>query len=444
MVVISDDAGATWKSENAIVWSNDGQPTGAFSLNGIPNIPTPISIPLSQYIGKNIKIGFYVESTRENADNDLHLDNIKVLKMSIVPPTVETLDATDITDHSATLNKNVIQGTYPIDDQDQGFVYQKVEVAGALMTRIQNAHITGLTSGTKYKFWAYAIVEGKEYVGEVKTFTTLGVAPPKPTVTTGEATNVGYTTATLNSTIVADPSEPTTQRGWKYRKSSDTTWLISFVPNLTDLTHDTEYSFRAFASTANYPIVEGSTLTFKTKRHSAPTVKTKEAVIINCNEAKLGMNIAMGSETDIIEKGWNYRKVGEVDWINTKTDVVRGLFENTNYEFYAYVVTQNYPRNYGDTLRFTTPVCTNIDGVEYRLNIYPNPANEQVSVYVDNLQNGAEVRIVDMLGKTVGSYSIGRGDNKVDIDLSALAEGVYLVRIVSDNNIATERLIINR
>ena len=444
MVVISDDAGATWKSENAIVWSNDGQPTGAFSLNGIPNIPTPISIPLSQYIGKNIKIGFYVESTRKNADNDLHLDNIKVLKMSIVPPTVETLDATDITDHSATLNKNVIQGTYPIDDQDQGFVYQKVEVAGALMTRIQNAHITGLTSGTKYKFWAYAIVEGEEYVGEVKTFTTLGVAPPKPTVTTGEATNVGYTTATLNSTIVADPSEPTTQRGWKYRKSSDTTWLISFVPNLTDLTHDTEYSFRAFASTANYPIVEGSTLTFKTKRHSAPTVKTKEAVIINCNEAKLGMNIAMGSETDIIEKGWWYRKVGEVDWINTKVDHVKGLFQNTNYEFYAYVVTQNYPHNYGDTLRFTTPVCTNIDGVEYRLNIYPNPANEQVTVYVDNLQNGAEVRIVDMLGKTVGSYSIAGGDNKVDIDLSALAEGVYLVRIVSDNNIATERLIINR
>ena len=88
--------------------------------------------------------------------------------------------------------------------------------------------------------------------------------------------------------------------------------------------------------------------------------------------------------------------------------------------------------------------CTNIDGVEYRLNIYPNPANDQVTVYVDNLQNGAEVRIVDMLGKTVGSYSIAGGDNKVDIDLSALAEGVYLVRIVSNNNIATERLIINR
>lgn len=443
MVVISDDAGATWKSENAIVWSNDGQPTGAFSLNGIPNAATPISIPLSQYIGKNIKIGFYAESSLSNADNDLHIDNIKVLKMSIVPPTVETLAATDITDHSATLNKNVVQGTYPIDDQDQGFWYQ-AEITGALKTRTTNANLTGLTSGTKYNFWAYAIVEGVEYVGEVMSFTTLGVAPPMPTVTTDAATNVEYSTATLNSTIVADPSEPTNQRGWKYRKSSDTTWLISNVANLTNLTHDTEYSFRAFASTANYPIVEGNTLTFRTKKHQAPKVKTSAAVIINCNEAKLGMTITQGTETDIIEKGWNYRKVGEVDWINTKTDVVRGLFENTNYEFYAYVVTQNYPRNYGDTLRFTTPVCNSIDGVEYRLNIYPNPANDQVTVYVDNLQNGAEVRIVDMLGKTVGSYSIAGGDNKVDIDLSALAEGIYLVRIVSDNNIATERLIINR
>ena len=365
------------------------------------------------------------------------------LPIYIVPPTVETLAATNITDHSATLNKNVVQGTYPIDDQDQGFWYQ-AEITGALKTRTTNANLTGLTSGTKYNFWAYAIVGGVEYVGEVMSFTTLGVAPPKPTVTTDAATNVEYTTATLNSTIVADPSEPTTQRGWKYRLSSDTTWTTSFVPNITNLTHDTEYSFFAFASTANYPIIEGNTLTFRTKKHQAPKVKTSAAVIINCNEAKLGMTISQGTETDIIEKGWNYRKVGEVDWINTKTDVVRGLFENTNYEFYAYVVTQNYPRNYGDTLRFTTPVCNSIDGVEYRLNIYPNPANDQVTVYVDNLLNGAEVRIVDMLGKTVGSYSIAGGDNKVDIDLSALAEGVYLVRIVSDNNIATERLIINR
>ena len=155
-----------------------------------------------------------------------------------------------------------------------------------------------------------------------------------PTVTTDAATNVEYTTATLNSTIVADPSEPTTQSGWKYRKSSDTTWLISNVANLINLTHDTEYSFFAFASTANYPIVEGNTLTFKTKKHQAPKVKTSAAVIINCNEAKFGMTISQGTETDIIEKGWNYRKVGEVDWINTKNDVVRGLFENTNYECY--------------------------------------------------------------------------------------------------------------
>ena len=60
------------------------------------------------------------------------------------------------------------------------------------------------------------------------------------------------------------------------------------------------------------------------------------------------MTITQGTETDIIEKGWNYRKVGEVDWINTKTDVIRGLFENTNYEFYAYVVTSN--RQHADRL----------------------------------------------------------------------------------------------
>ena len=61
MVIISEDAGATWTQANATVWNNDG--TGNYILNNITNDVNHIRINLSQYADKIVKIAFYTEST---------------------------------------------------------------------------------------------------------------------------------------------------------------------------------------------------------------------------------------------------------------------------------------------------------------------------------------------------------------------------------------------
>ncbi len=91
MVVVSDDGGKTWKRENATVWNNettnDETDThyvygkGDYVLNEIPNhAPTnsPISIDLSAYKGKTVKVGFYTESMVLNAHNSLHVGNVHI------------------------------------------------------------------------------------------------------------------------------------------------------------------------------------------------------------------------------------------------------------------------------------------------------------------------------------------------------------------------------
>lgn len=77
MVVISDDGGKTWKSENAKVWNNT-LPSGQ-QLRDIPHDAANYQIDLSAFEGKNIKVAFYKEATTYlSATCALHLGNIRV------------------------------------------------------------------------------------------------------------------------------------------------------------------------------------------------------------------------------------------------------------------------------------------------------------------------------------------------------------------------------
>lgn len=91
MVVISDDGGKTWKRENATIWNNETSDDetdahyvygkGDYVLNSLPSKAMkdePVAIELSQYKGKAIKVGFYVESTIKNAYNAVHVGNVHI------------------------------------------------------------------------------------------------------------------------------------------------------------------------------------------------------------------------------------------------------------------------------------------------------------------------------------------------------------------------------
>ena len=76
VVVVSDDNGETWKQSNATEWNNQG--TGKYVYNDIATYGENVQIELAQYAGKTVKVGFYVESTLENAACDLYVDNVRI------------------------------------------------------------------------------------------------------------------------------------------------------------------------------------------------------------------------------------------------------------------------------------------------------------------------------------------------------------------------------
>jgi hypothetical protein len=82
-----------------------------------------------------------------------------------------------------------------------------------------------------------------------------------------------------------------------------------------------------------------------------------------------------------------------------------------------------------------------------RFIIYPNPAKDVLNVvlYFDKLSTGsaqddnATLLITDMLGNTVKQISIN--SNRLSINVADLAEGIYLLRIETNEGTETKKII---
>lgn len=101
----------------------------------------------------------------------------------------------------------------------------------------------------------------------------------------------------------------------------------------------------------------------------------------------------------------------------------------------AYTVTVTDSKGCIDTL---TEVITNIVKADSKnINIYPNPSNGIINI--SNAEN-SKITVFNILGETVVSAKNNKSIAKIDV--SNLAEGTYIVKIVSNNNTTTKRIYI--
>ena len=82
------------------------------------------------------------------------------------------------------------------------------------------------------------------------------------------------------------------------------------------------------------------------------------------------------------------------------------------------------------------------------LNVYPNPANNttQLSFTLSNSQD-VTVVVTDLSGRVVKTELFANrvaGGNIIDLPLDAIADGMYMVSIKSENAVATQRLVVRK
>jgi len=77
------------------------------------------------------------------------------------------------------------------------------------------------------------------------------------------------------------------------------------------------------------------------------------------------------------------------------------------------------------------------------IHIYPNPAQENVTISLSNLEGG-KIDIYSLTGTLLKGMMIEKGRHTAIVNISGLSSGIYLVSIQTGNTMVNRKLVIKR
>lgn len=174
-------------------------------------------------------------------------------------------------------------------------------------------------------------------------------------------TNIVVSTPINNgATFSWDPCEnatsyrfcfPTGGGYYSYYTTSNTYYSVNYATWFP--TACTEYEFFVMAVNECTDAVSGSTLKFKTKCATDPTVTTQSATGIAFNGATLRKTVSANGAA-VTEEGFMYKPVASPTWLTSTDGNITGLIPATTYKYYSYAKTASGTIN-GNVLTFATP-----------------------------------------------------------------------------------------
>jgi hypothetical protein len=83
-----------------------------------------------------------------------------------------------------------------------------------------------------------------------------------------------------------------------------------------------------------------------------------------------------------------------------------------------------------------TPAGTVNQSIDNNFVLYPNPANEMLTIDFDSMLNDAQIQLFNLQGQLVQSFNMS--GSKIMFETGSLAEGQYLVKILSHEGVSSE------
>ena len=322
-------------------------------------------------------------------------------------------------------------------------------------------NLTGLTGNTTYEVRVKAQCETNNWSdwSDILIFATPSDSSiiTEPTVITNSASDITHNSATLNGAITSLGNQPITSRGFEWKVSNDNIFTVVnasgtgsvFSATVNNLTPHTEYTFRAFVTTAS-ATTYGDEETFTTADYVptpcyAPTdldtlSVTRETITISwidnadANEWKVRYSTENGS--------WTVN-----DAFITPIHTITGLTENTTYHIQVQAVcSMDEVSDWSNTLTVVTKSVGLDDYLFNYIKLYPNPANDMINVECTMNDAAIEaIEVFDVYGKLIANVSAGTYDysslQTTQINVSGLAAGMYFVRVTTEQGVATKSFV---
>lgn len=237
---------------------------------------------------------------------------------------VITKEATDITLTSASLNGEIASKSSNLTIGEKGFYYSinsnlneatKVKV-NSNQTQF-SIQLSDLLPEKKYYFAAYAVIDGNEYKGTVKNFITTSYT--KAQVSTGDVTDINYTSATCAMQILDKGNSSVSEVGILYGNSpyldSDIDTKVEYTTSsyktyttyktdIKNLQEGTTYYYCAYAINSA-GIATGEVKSFTTKSIGEIAIITGQAKNISYNHVYLYYSLKTTGQ-NVIEYGFIY------------------------------------------------------------------------------------------------------------------------------------------
>ena len=75
--------------------------------------------------------------------------------------------------------------------------------------------------------------------------------------------------------------------------------------------------------------------------------------------------------------------------------------------------------------------------------VYPNPANNALSVFVPAVHGNASINVRNLQGQLVGNTNLNSNNRQAKINIESLANGIYFVEVIANNKKDTYKIQVN-
>lgn len=405
IISITNDGGVTWTA----IW--DETDLGVFTSF----TPLAVTVPLADYAGDDVQIKFQYVG---NDGAQLVIDDINIITCAV--PTAFNYVGNPTTT-SVSLTWTAPAGSpegYEFEYGIAGFTQGEGTLIDDLTTN--QIDLTDLDSGTTYAFYIRTeCSEGEfsDWVGPITFQTSF------------EAASIPYSYGFEEA------------NGW-----ASQTWSI--LTN-TQAGQDVSYEGEAFAL-SNTDDVAASDAWLFSRPINVEAGQTIDITFFTSYlgggvDANLDLTVGTTDEDQTVIESFSLAPVtgttieyseNTASWTATEAGVyVFGFHQNT-----PGVGTDNGASLLLDSIDFAEGTASTEDFATAAFSVFPNPSNSIVNVA--NAGNIDAINVVDINGRTVKSAKFN-GATEAQVNISDLANGVYLMTIASDKGTATKKIVKN-